>query len=192
MEITSAEFVTSLAAYGTFRGAGLPQLAVAGKSNVGKSSLINSLCRRKSLAKTSGTPGKTRLLNIFLLNGKFHLVDLPGYGYAAVNKGELARWDGMMQGYFANNEQLKLVLHLVDIRHDPTGDDLVMNEFLRQTGYPFIVVATKADKLSRAAQQRQIAPICRALQVQPWQIISYSSQTGDGRDALLSQIAKYL
>ena len=191
MDIKTAAFVTSMSEYKTPSPA-LPQIAVAGKSNVGKSSLINSLCRRKALAKTSATPGKTRLINLFLLNGAFHLVDLPGYGFAKVDKKEKLRWGGMMEAYFRETEQLKLTLHLVDIRHEPTQDDLQMNEFLRACQLPFLVVATKADKISRGARMKQLAPICRGMQVQPWQVICYSSETGDGRDQLLDAIEKAL
>ena len=191
MDIKSASFVTSMSVYQPPEPL-LPQVAVAGKSNVGKSSLINSLCRRKGLAKTSATPGKTRLINLFLLNGAFHLVDLPGYGFAKVDKREKLRWGDMMEKYFRETEQLKLTLHLVDIRHEPTQDDVQMNAFLRATGQPFLVVATKADKISRGARMKQLAPICRALQVQPWQVLCYSSETGDGREQLLDAIQKAL
>ncbi|MBQ7454831.1 MAG: YihA family ribosome biogenesis GTP-binding protein [Clostridia bacterium] len=192
MEIKRAAFVTSMAAYGRFAGIGLPQIAVAGKSNVGKSSLINALCRNGKLAKTSATPGKTRMLNVFEINGgtgdAFHLVDLPGYGFAKVDKAEKLRWGEMMQGYFENAAELKLVLQLVDIRHDPTQDDIDMVAFLRSTGAPFQVVATKADKVARGSRMKYTAPICRALQVQPWELIAFSSETGEGRDALLRAI----
>lgn len=191
MEIKSAEFVTSMSAYQAPQPA-LPQIAVAGKSNVGKSSLINSLCRRKALAKTSATPGKTRLINLFLLNDSFHLVDLPGYGFARVDKQEKVRWGEMMEKYFRETAELKLTLHLVDIRHEPTQDDLQMNAFLRGMGLPFLVVATKADKISRGARMKQLAPICRGLQVQPWQVICASSETGDGRDQILEALEKAL
>lgn len=187
MDIKKAEFVTSMSVYQPPEQL-LPQIAVAGKSNVGKSSLINSLCRRKALARTSATPGKTRLINIFLLNDNFHLVDLPGYGFAKVDKKEKLRWGEMMEKYFRETEELKLTLHLVDIRHEPTQDDLQMNAFLRGTGLPFLVVATKADKISRGARMKHLAPICRALQVQPWQVLCYSSENGDGRDELLKKI----
>ena len=187
MDIKSAAFVTSMSKY-TAPSSALPEIAVAGKSNVGKSSLINSLCRRKALAKTSATPGKTRLINLFLLNGSFHLVDLPGYGFAKVDKGEKQRWGEMMEGYFRKTDALRLTLHLVDIRHDPTQDDLQMNAFLRGNHLPFLVIATKADKLSKSAQARQLAPIYRALQVQPWQVIPYSSETGAGREKVLSAL----
>jgi len=185
VEIKSADFITSMADYGPFAGRGLPQVAVAGKSNVGKSSLINRLCRRNKLARTSSTPGKTRLINIFLLNQQFHLIDLPGYGFAKVDKREKARWGKMMQDYFEQAEELRQVLCLVDIRHEPTEDDKQMNLFLRQMGIPFTVVATKADKISRGARMKQLAPICRALLVQPWEIICFSSEDGTGREELL-------
>ena len=188
MEIKSAVFVTSLSRYGEFPGRGLPQIAVAGRSNVGKSSLINSLCRVRGLAKTSATPGKTRLINVFLINNSFHLIDLPGYGYAKVSKKEQQSWGKMMNDYFSQAGELRLALHLVDIRHEPGGQDREMNAFLYQTGLPFLVVATKADKLSRAQRQRQIMPIARALAVQPWEIIPFSSQTGEGREALIQAI----
>ena len=192
MEIKSAEFVTSMAAYGKFTGKGLPQIAVAGKSNVGKSTLINKLCRRNKLARTSATPGKTRLINIFLLNDTFHLVDLPGYGFAKVDKQEKQRWGKMMQDYFTEAEELRHVLCLVDIRHEPTEDDVTMNRFLRETGIPFTVVATKADKISRGARSKYLAPICRALLVQPWEIICFSGEDGTGREELLARMEAVL
>ena len=192
MEIKSADFITSLAAYGDFPGRGLPQIAVVGKSNVGKSTLINRLCRRNKLARTSSTPGKTRLINIFLINQAFHLIDLPGYGFAKVDKREKQRWGTMMQDYFTRAEELKHVLCLVDIRHEPTEDDRTMNRFLRQMDIPFTVVATKADKISRGARSRYLAPICRALSVQPWEIICFSGEDGTGREELLEKIENVL
>ena len=192
MEIKQAEFVTSMAQYGNFAGKGLPQIAVAGKSNVGKSSLINKLCNRNKLAKTSATPGKTKLINVFLLNKSFHLIDLPGYGFAKVDKAEKARWGKMMQDYFELADELRHVFCLVDIRHEPTEDDKNMNTFLRQMGIPFTVIATKADKISRAARQKHLAPICRALMVQPWEVICWSSEDGTGRDQLQKLIDEVL
>lgn len=191
MEITSAEFITSMSSYQPPQET-LLQIAVAGRSNVGKSSLINKLCRRNKLARTSATPGKTRLINLFLLNKNFYLVDLPGYGFAKVDKQEKLRWGKMMDGYFENAGELCLTLHLVDIRHEPTQDDIQMNQYLRAKGLPFLVVCTKSDKISRGARMKHLAPICRALQVQPWQVLCFSSENGDGRDELLSAIEKAL
>lgn len=188
MEIKSASFVTSLAEYREEPPVTLPQLAVVGKSNVGKSSLINALCGRKKLCKTSSTPGKTRLINIFLINEDFHLVDLPGYGFAKVDKAEKKRWGVMMERYFQESSLLRHVLQLVDIRHEPTQDDVTMNRYLRQMGIPFTVVATKADKISRGARMKQLAPICRALLVQPWELIAFSSEDGTGREELLERV----
>lgn len=194
MEIKKTEFVTSMAEYGKFKGIGLPQIAVAGKSNVGKSSLINALCRNGKLAKTSATPGKTRLINVFAINpgagDAFHLIDLPGYGFAKVDMQEKLRWGDMMQHYFEGTRELKLVLQLVDIRHEPTADDVDMVNFLRQMQIPFQVVATKSDKISRGARMKYLAPICRALQVQPWNVLTFSSENGDGRDELIRKIAE--
>ena len=192
MEITSADFVTSMARYGNFAGRGLPQIAVVGRSNVGKSSLINCLCRRSKLARTSSTPGKTRLINAFLLNGSFHLIDLPGYGFAKVDKQEKARWGQMMQEYFEQSGELRHVLCLVDIRHEPTAEDVQMNSFLRETGIPFTVIATKTDKISRGQRQKYLAPICRALLVQPWQIVCFSSEDRTGRPELLALLEQVL
>ncbi len=188
MEIKSADFIISMPSYTVFPGKGLPQIAVVGKSNVGKSSLINRLCRRNKLARTSATPGKTRLINVFDINHLFHLVDLPGYGFAKVDKAEKARWGTMMQKYFEESDELLHVFCLVDIRHDPTSDDVQMNQFLRQMNIPFTVIATKADKISRGARQKYLAPICRALLVQPWQIICFSSEDGTGREQVLEAI----
>ena len=190
MDIKRATFITSLPRYGDYEGMGLPEIAIAGKSNVGKSSMINSVCTRSKLAKVSGTPGKTRLLNVFRINDDFHLVDLPGYGFAKVSKSEQLRWSQMMEGYFAESTLLLHVLHLVDIRHEPTGEDRGMNEFLRATGLPFTVIATKADKISRGQWQRHVHVICRSLQVQPWEVIPYSSENGTGRDATLALFSK--
>ncbi|MBR6525499.1 MAG: YihA family ribosome biogenesis GTP-binding protein [Clostridia bacterium] len=191
MEITSAEFITSMNAYQAPRES-MPQISVVGRSNVGKSSLINKVCRRNKLARTSATPGKTRLINLFLLNKNFYLVDLPGYGFAKVDKQEKLRWGKMMDGYFEQAEDLRLTLHLVDIRHEPTQDDVQMNAYLRAKGIPFMVVCTKSDKISRGARMKHLAPICRALQVQPWQVLCFSSENGDGREQLLSVLEEVL
>lgn len=192
MEIKTSAFVTSMSEYQEVPPITLPQLAVVGKSNVGKSSLINTLCNRRKLCKTSSTPGKTRLINVFLINDSFHLVDLPGYGFAKVDKAEKLRWGAMMDGYFQRSTHLFHVLHLVDIRHEPTQDDITMNRYFRDMGIPFTVAATKADKISRGARMKQIAPICRAMLVQPWEVVPCSSEDGLGRDVLLDKIERLL
>ena len=196
MEIKKARFVISLSDYRLFSGNGLPQIALTGKSNVGKSSMINALCKKGRLAKISGTPGKTRLLNIFEINGDskdtFHLVDLPGYGYAKVDKQEKSRWAAMIEDYFDKTKNLKMALLLIDIRHDPSQDDINMMEFIRSVNIPFQVIATKADKIPRSARLKHTAAICRALQVQPWEIIIWSSISGEGRDAVIAAIGKVI
>ena len=188
MMIRNARFVRSMDALGAFEGQGLPEIAMAGKSNVGKSSLINSLARNSKLARTSSEPGKTRLINIYSMNDAFYLVDLPGYGFAKAPKQERDRWGVMIEGYLRGSTHLKRVFQLVDIRHTPTQDDQMMVDYLRHYDIPFTVIATKADKLSKAQRGRSIPVICRTLAVQPWEIIVYSSEDGTGRDALLEHI----
>ena len=192
MIIRKAKFMQSLSAFTAFRGQGLPEIAMAGKSNVGKSSLINSLTRNSKLARTSSEPGKTRLVNLYNINDSFILVDLPGYGYAKASKQEKEKWAGMIEGYLRNSTNLRRVFQLVDIRHEPTQDDQMMVEYLRHYSIPFTVIATKADKLSKAQRGRNIPVICRTLQVQPWEVLIYSSREGTGRDALLGRIEEEL
>lgn len=188
MIVKRADFITSMKDYGDYAARGCPEVAFAGKSNVGKSSMINRLTNRSKLARTSATPGKTRLINAYQINGEINFIDLPGYGFAKVSKSEKLSWGKMMQDYFATTQDLCHVFHLVDIRHEPSAEDREMNLFLRQAGIPFTVVATKADKISRGARLKYIAPICRALYVQPWQVIPFSSEDGTGKDELLARI----
>ena len=188
MIVKRADFITSMKDYGDYATKGCPEVAFAGKSNVGKSSMINKLTNRGKLARTSATPGKTRLINVFQINQEINFIDLPGYGFAKVSKAEKESWGKMMQNYFATTEDLCHVFHLVDIRHEPTSEDREMNLFLRQAGIPFTVIATKADKISRGARMKHIAPICRALAVQPWQVIPFSSEDGSGREEILAKI----
>ena len=188
MLVKRADFITSMKDYGEFATKGCPEVAFAGKSNVGKSSMINKVTNRNKLARTSATPGKTRLINVYQINQEVNFIDLPGYGFAKVSKTEKQSWGKMMQNYFATTEDLCHVFHLVDIRHEPTEEDKEMNLFLRQAGIPFTVIATKSDKISRGARMKHIAPICRALAVQPWQVIPFSSEDGSGRDEILAKI----
>jgi len=190
MIIKNAKFVVSLDKLAAFPGQGKPEVALAGKSNVGKSSLINSLTRNSKLARTSAEPGKTRLVNFYSINQEMFLVDLPGYGFAKASKNEKQKWGDMIEGYLEGSSSLKHVLQLVDIRHEPTADDQMMVNYLRHYNIPFTVVATKADKLSKAQRSRSIPVICRKLAVQPWEIIQYSSEDGTGRDKLLTLIGE--
>ena len=190
MTIRSAKFAHSLDRLRPFPGQGMPEIAMAGKSNVGKSSMINSLLGNSKLARISSEPGKTRLVNFYRVNDQFWLVDLPGYGFSKAPKAERERWAAMIEGYLEGSGHLKRVLHLVDIRHAPTREDQMMVDYLRHYDIPFTVVATKADKLSRAARGRSIPVICRALAVQPWEVVPYSSEDGTGREKVLDILEK--
>ncbi len=192
MQIKTARFVTSLARLAPFEGQGLPEVCACGKSNVGKSSLINKLGRNKKLARTSSEPGKTRLVNIYNFNDAMLLVDLPGYGFARAPIEEKKKWGAMIEGYLSGSGNIKHVLQLVDIRHEPTADDRMMVNYLRHYGMPFTVLATKADKLSRAQQGRSIPVICRTLGVQPWEVIPFSSDDGTGEEKVLELLGKVL
>ena len=192
MIIKNAKFVVSLDRLTSFPGQGMPEIALAGKSNVGKSSLINSLVRNSKLARTSSEPGKTRLINMYLMNEEFFFADLPGYGFAKAPRDEKAKWGRMIEGYLSGSPQLKFALQLVDIRHNPTADDVMMINYLRHYDIPFIVVATKADKVSGAKRAPALMNICRALQVQPWQVYPFSSENSFGMDKLLSRIEQAL
>ena len=188
MVVKKSKFVKSLSTFAPFPGQGLPEIAMVGKSNVGKSSLINNMTGNSKLARTSSEPGKTRLVNLYLINEAFFLVDLPGYGFARAPKQEKQKWADMIEGYLKGSEHLKRVFQLVDVRHAPTVDDQLMVEYLRHYDIPFTVVATKADKLSKAQRGRSIPVICRTLGVQPWDVMAHSSRDGTGRDRLLELI----
>lgn len=188
MIVKKSKFVKSMSAFAAFPGQGLPEIAMVGKSNVGKSSLINNMTGNSKLARTSSEPGKTRLVNLYLINEAFFLVDLPGYGFAKAPKQEKQKWADMIEGYLRGSEHLKRVFQLVDVRHAPTEDDQLMVEYLRHYDIPFTVVATKADKLSKAQRGRSIPVICRTLGVQPWEVTVHSSKDGTGKDKLLELI----
>ncbi len=188
MIVKKSKFVKSMSAFAAFPGQGLPEIAMVGKSNVGKSSLINNMTGNSKLARTSSEPGKTRLVNLYLINEAFFLVDLPGYGFAKAPKQEKQKWAEMIEGYLRGSEHLKRVFQLVDVRHAPTEDDQLMVEYLRHYDIPFTVVATKADKLSKAQRGRSIPVICRTLGVQPWEVMVHSSKDSTGRDRLLELI----
>ena len=166
----------------------LPEVAFAGRSNVGKSSLLNSLVRRKSFARVSRTPGRTREINFFRVNNGFVFVDLPGYGYARVSKEKKAAWRPMIESYLRRTTQLRGIVLLLDIRREPSDDDRAMLDFLAEVGVPTIVALTKTDKLSKTVALESAAKIARALALEPEQVIPFSSVTGEGRAELLNAI----
>ena len=191
MNYHKVRFLTSFGSAGQLPPSQKPEVVFAGRSNVGKSSLINSLFNQKTLARVSATPGKTATINIFETENLI-LADLPGYGYAKVSRGEKRRWAQLMEGYFAQDRDIALVLSLVDSRHPPTQDDQMMVRFLVENELPFVVILTKIDKLSSRQRQERLEAIRGEL---PWgeQIIflPFSAQTGEGREelrALLDQL----
>lgn len=182
MKITSTEFIKSAFEESQWPRDALPEVAFLGRSNVGKSSLINSLLGVRGLARTSGTPGRTQALNFFLINRRFRFVDLPGYGYARAPKNVREGWGEMATDYLAKRASLVLSIQIVDARHDPSKLDLQLDEWLSAHEKPRIVVATKSDKLSQNELRKSLKGIEGALQAE--RVIAYSAQTGRGRDAL--------
>ena len=168
----------------------LPEIAFAGRSNVGKSSLLNSLVRRKAFARVSRTPGRTREINFFEVNGRFVLVDLPGYGYAQISKTRRAEWRPLIEGYLRRSPMLRGVVLLLDIRRDPSDDDLQMLEFLGEVGTPTVVVITKVDKLGSRVALARVQALTDSLQLDADQVIPFSAHTGRGRDELATAIVQ--
>lgn len=188
--IKQAEFVTSVGAGSAYPPPERAEIAIVGKSNVGKSSLINHLCGNKKLAKTSQTPGKTRLINFFLLNRDFYLVDLPGYGFARASKTEQAGWGSLMEQYLSSGRVQHLFL-LIDIRHAPTAEDRQMFEWVLYYGLPFTLIATKADKIAKSKRRQAANQAAKLLGALP-AAIPYSSESGDGKEAVLERIGQIL
>ncbi len=171
----------------------LPEIALAGRSNVGKSSLINSLINRKNLARTSSKPGKTRTINFYNIDDKFRLVDLPGYGYAAVSKSEKDKWADIINTYLASRENLKEVVLLVDIRHEPTNEDLMMYNWIIEMGFEGYVIATKLDKIGKSRLQQYVKVIANKLGIEDRKkIIYYSSETKENREYIYNFIEKII
>ncbi|HET6761297.1 MAG TPA: ribosome biogenesis GTP-binding protein YihA/YsxC [Gemmatimonadaceae bacterium] len=188
--IRNVEFIGGMAEkHGWRPDSPLPEVAFAGRSNVGKSSLLNSLVRRKSFARVSRTPGRTREINFFRVNNGFVLVDLPGYGYARVSKEKKSEWRPMIESYLRRTTQLRGIVLLLDIRREPSDDDRAMLDFLAEVEVPTIVALTKTDKLSKAEGKERAAEISRALALEPDQVIPFSANTGEGRVELLEAIA---
>lgn len=187
--VRSVEFLGGMAAGAGWRPpARLPEIAFAGRSNVGKSSLINTLLRRRKIARVSNTPGRTREINFFEVNGAFVLVDLPGYGYARISREQRAAWRPLIEGYLRGSPALRGVVQLLDARREPSDDDLQMLEFLASLGTPTIVIATKIDKLRGAERDRRLRELARDAGVDEEQVIPFSAVSGEGRDELAQAI----
>jgi GTP-binding protein len=187
--IRSLDFLGGMATAGGWRPEPtLPEVAFAGRSNVGKSSLLNRLVHRKKFARVSNTPGRTREVNFFKVNDTFVLVDLPGYGYARVSKEKRAEWRPLIEGYLRTSPTLRGIVQLLDARHEPTGDDRGMLDFLAELGVPTIVTVTKTDKLTTKERARRVADLSAALGLDADQVIAFSAVTGEGRDELAEAI----
>jgi len=170
----------------------LPEIAFAGRSNVGKSSLLNRLVRRKSFARVSNTPGRTRELNFFLVNKLFVLVDLPGYGYARISKARRAEWRPLIEGYLRSSQKLRGIVQLLDARHAPTDDDRQLFDMLAELGIPAIVAVTKTDKLTPARVRERMHALAVELELDEQQMIPFSAVTGAGRDELAEALVSLL
>lgn len=193
MKVTAAEFITSAVGPKQYPTDGLPEIALVGRSNVGKSSLLNKMMSRKALARISARPGKTQTLNYYKANNQLYFVDFPGYGYAKVSKSIKEQWGQMIQGYLSQRKELRFVIQLVDIRHAPSKDDIAMYDWCKQIGLPTVVVATKGDKIARGKWPQHLKVIRQDLQFRGDDtIIVFSSETGQGRDELWAEIQSRL
>ncbi len=191
MEIKKAEFLGFANREKEIPAAEYPEIALAGRSNVGKSSLINVLVQRKNFARTSNTPGKTRGLFFYLINDSFCLVDFPGYGYAKVSYKLKKHWAGFIEKFLVDRETLFMFIHVVDIRHPPSKDDQQMMDWFRHFDYPVLTVATKADKISRGKRDKHLRVISEGLDISTGEIILFSAQTGEGRKELLGRLEDF-
>ena len=189
MNLHNAEFVLSAASLAACPKDGLPQIAFAGRSNVGKSSVINRLLQRKNFARVGEAPGKTTHINFFLVDQAMYLVDLPGYGYAKVPKAEKDRWARLIEQYFAAPDLITLGILIVDARHKPTANDVIMAEAFRNSGRPYVVVANKMDKLKKSEILPNLAAIRETLSLEEeTPVLPFSAEKGQGRDELLARI----
>ncbi|WP_110927108.1 ribosome biogenesis GTP-binding protein YihA/YsxC [Bacillus massiliglaciei] len=193
MKVTSSDIVISAVKPEQYPAEPIPEFALAGRSNVGKSSFINKMINRKNLARTSSKPGKTQTLNFYIINDMLHFVDVPGYGYAKVSKSERAAWGKMIETYFTSREQLRAALLIVDLRHPPTRDDISMYEFLKHYELPLMVIATKADKIPKGKWQKHLKIARETLGMDKQdEIFLFSSETGEGKDKIWGALKKYM
>ncbi len=191
MKLDKAEFEAAFGTVSQIFPCTVPEAVFAGRSNVGKSSLINKLLGRKSLARVSSQPGKTATINFYTCEGA-RLVDLPGYGYAKVSRSEKERWAGLIDGYFAQDRDIRLVVMLVDSRHKPTADDITMLDFLEETGFPTVIALTKIDKLNKSERAARLAAFPDELGCDEDMLIPFSSVTGEGADTLREMLTEVL
>lgn len=192
MKITKAEIEISAVSQKQYPTSNLPEIALAGRSNVGKSSFINRIIGRKNLVRTSAKPGKTRTLNFYMINELFYFVDVPGYGYAQVSKQEREKWGIMMEEYFETRDQLELVVLVVDIRHEPTKEDIQMYEYITYLEIPLLVVATKLDKVSKSKRQQHINRMNRIFSNDDVTVIPFSAMTSENKELVWSEMERYL
>lgn len=193
MKVTSSEIVISAVKPEQYPETELPEFALAGRSNVGKSSFINKMLNRKGLARISSKPGKTQTLNFYLINEVLHFVDVPGYGYAKVSKKEREAWGKMIETYLTKREQLKAVILIIDLRHPPTADDRMMYDFLKHYEIPCIIIATKADKIPKGKWQKHLKVTKDSLElVKNDHIVLFSSESGEGKDEAWRIIESFL
>ena len=193
LNVNKAEFVKSAAAAGQFIHSSVPKVAFAGKSNVGKSSVINRMLNRRNFARVGAQPGKTVHVNYFLIDGKLYFVDLPGYGYAKVSQAEKERWGRLMEEFFADPGTFDLGVMIVDARHKPTADDITMAEWFKNAGCRLAVVANKLDKLKKSEIEPNLKLIRESLQLpETVPLIPFSAEKGQGRELLLSEIVSLL
>lgn len=189
MKIRHAEITMSAVNKSQYPTDGIPEIALVGRSNVGKSSTVNTLLNRRNFARTSQTPGKTRTINFYLINKEFFFVDLPGYGYAKIAKSEKEKWGVIMERYLQERDELCAIFLLVDIRHEPTNDDVMMYEWIKHFGYNCVVIATKADKISRGQYQKHMNIIRKKLQMDPNEkILPISSLKKTGVEEIWNEI----
>lgn len=188
MNITSAKYLTSVVEAKNILKDEMVEIAFVGRSNVGKSSLINRLVGVKNLAKTSSTPGLTKMINYFVVNDRFKIVDLPGYGYAKTGQKHIANWAGLMEKYLLGSPNLKTVFVLVDCRHEPSELDRMMLEFLNSYQIPYVIIATKVDKLAKSKIPQACSAIAKQLGVRKELVQAFSSENGFGREKLLEYI----
>ena len=192
MNLQNVEFIKSAVSPKNFIRDGRPNIVFSGKSNVGKSSVINRLLNRKNFARVGAQPGKTVHINYFLVDGTAYFTDLPGYGYAKVAKEERDRWGALMEQFFAEEGLISLGVMIVDARHKPTADDVTMAQWFQSTGCPLVIVANKIDKLKKSEIAPNMALIRETLSLsEDTQLIPFSAEKGDGRELLLSEIVKY-